>query len=137
MRYEHEAVVEPIEAGAAGGAAGWARGADGRAGALHGADRGAYLCVQRGGECDSFAVSVYCAAADGEPQGLSFAGDGGRGGDMMKSFLPSGQDFVMRNMQLLAHPQQGDADLFAGDAADYFDRSVSAAGGGAESMCGA
>ena len=28
-------------------------------------DRGAYVCVQRGGECDSFAVSVYCAAADG------------------------------------------------------------------------
>jgi membrane protein len=28
-------------------------------------------------------------------------------GDMMKSFLPVGQDFVMRNMQLLAHPQKG------------------------------
>ena len=27
--------------------------------------------------------------------------------DMMKSFLPLGQDFVMRNMQLLAHPQKG------------------------------
>src|SRR3984893_12692876 len=27
-------------------------------------------------------------------------------GDMMKSFLPVGQDFVMRNMQLLAHPQK-------------------------------
>jgi membrane protein len=27
--------------------------------------------------------------------------------DMMKSFLPVGQDFVMRNMQLLAHPQKG------------------------------
>jgi len=28
-------------------------------------------------------------------------------GDMMKSFLPVGQDFIMRNMQLLAHPQKG------------------------------
>src|ERR1700679_4228038 len=28
-------------------------------------------------------------------------------GDMMKSFLPTGQEFVMRNMQLLAHPRQG------------------------------
>jgi YihY family inner membrane protein len=28
-------------------------------------------------------------------------------GDMMKNFLPVGQDFVMRNMQLLAHPQKG------------------------------
>ncbi len=27
--------------------------------------------------------------------------------DMMKSFLPLGQDFVMRNMQLLAHPRKG------------------------------
>jgi membrane protein len=27
-------------------------------------------------------------------------------GDMMKSFLPTGQDFVMRNMQLLAHPHE-------------------------------
>ena len=28
-------------------------------------------------------------------------------GDLMKSFLPTGQDFVMRNMQLLAHPRGG------------------------------
>ena len=28
-------------------------------------------------------------------------------GDMMKSFLPVGQDFVIRNMQLLAHPHKG------------------------------
>ena len=28
-------------------------------------------------------------------------------GDMMKSFLPTGQEFVMRNMQLLAHPRKG------------------------------
>jgi membrane protein len=28
-------------------------------------------------------------------------------GEMMKSFLPTGQDFVMRNMQLLAHPHKG------------------------------
>ncbi len=28
-------------------------------------------------------------------------------GDMMKNFLPTGQDFVMRNMQLLAHPRKG------------------------------
>jgi membrane protein len=28
-------------------------------------------------------------------------------GDMMHSFLPVGQDFIMRNMQLLAHPQKG------------------------------
>jgi membrane protein len=28
-------------------------------------------------------------------------------GDMMKNFLPTGQEFVMRNMQLLAHPRQG------------------------------
>ena len=28
-------------------------------------------------------------------------------GDLMKSFLPTGQDFVMRNMQLLAHPRSG------------------------------
>ena len=27
--------------------------------------------------------------------------------DMMRSFLPTGQDFVMRNMQLLAHPHKG------------------------------
>ena len=27
--------------------------------------------------------------------------------DLMKSFLPTGQDFVMRNMQLLAHPRKG------------------------------
>lgn len=27
-------------------------------------------------------------------------------GEMMKSFLPTGQDFVMRNMQLLAHPHK-------------------------------
>ncbi len=27
--------------------------------------------------------------------------------DMMKSFLPVGQDFVMRNMQVLAHPRHG------------------------------
>ncbi len=27
-------------------------------------------------------------------------------GEMMKSFLPTGQDFVMRNMQLLAHPHE-------------------------------
>ena len=29
--------------------------------------------------------------------------------DMMKSFLPVGQDFVMRNMQLLTHPKKGTA----------------------------
>ncbi len=28
-------------------------------------------------------------------------------GDMMRSFLPTGQDFVMRNMQMLAHPRKG------------------------------
>src|SRR3984885_6389474 len=28
-------------------------------------------------------------------------------GDMVKTFLPVGQDFVMRNMQLLAHPHKG------------------------------
>jgi len=28
-------------------------------------------------------------------------------GDMMRSFLPVGQDFIIRNMQLLAHPRQG------------------------------
>lgn len=28
-------------------------------------------------------------------------------GDLMKSFLPTGQEFVMRNMQLLAHPRSG------------------------------
>ena len=33
--------------------------------------------------------------------------------DMMKSFLPTGQDFVMRNMQLLAHPRKG-AQIFSG-----------------------
>ena len=27
--------------------------------------------------------------------------------EVMKSFLPTGQDFVMRNMQLLAHPRKG------------------------------
>ncbi len=27
--------------------------------------------------------------------------------DMMRSFLPTGQDFVIRNMQVLAHPQKG------------------------------
>ena len=27
--------------------------------------------------------------------------------DLMKSFLPTGQDFVMRNMQSLAHPHKG------------------------------
>jgi membrane protein len=27
--------------------------------------------------------------------------------DLMRSFLPTGQDFVIRNMQLLAHPQKG------------------------------
>lgn len=27
-------------------------------------------------------------------------------GAMMRSFLPTGQDFVMRNMQLLAHPHE-------------------------------
>lgn len=27
--------------------------------------------------------------------------------DLMRSFLPTGQDFVMRNMQLLAHPRKG------------------------------
>ncbi len=44
--------------------------------------------------------------------------------DLMRSFLPTGQEFVMRNMQVLAHPQEGDADFFAGDAAGYFDGSV-------------
>jgi YihY family inner membrane protein len=28
-------------------------------------------------------------------------------GDMMRSFLPVGQDFIIRNMQLLAHPRKG------------------------------
>lgn len=28
-------------------------------------------------------------------------------GDLLKSFLPTGQDFVMRNMQLLVHPRSG------------------------------
>src|SRR3984893_12733779 len=28
-------------------------------------------------------------------------------GDMVKTFLPVGQDFVVRNMQLLAHPHKG------------------------------
>jgi membrane protein len=28
-------------------------------------------------------------------------------GDLMRGFLPVGQDFVMRNMQLLAHPRKG------------------------------
>jgi membrane protein len=28
-------------------------------------------------------------------------------GDMVKTFLPVGQDFVMRNMQLLSHPHKG------------------------------
>lgn len=28
-------------------------------------------------------------------------------GEMMKSFLPTGQDFIIRNMQLLAHPKPG------------------------------
>ena len=27
--------------------------------------------------------------------------------DMMKTFLPTGQDFVMRNMEVLAHPRKG------------------------------
>jgi len=31
----------------------------------------------------------------------------GVAGEMMHYFLPTGQDFVMRNMQLLAHPQKG------------------------------
>jgi len=28
-------------------------------------------------------------------------------GDMMRSFLPVGQDFIIRNMQILAHPKKG------------------------------
>jgi membrane protein len=28
-------------------------------------------------------------------------------GDMMRSFLPVGQDFIIRNMQILAHPRKG------------------------------
>jgi membrane protein len=28
-------------------------------------------------------------------------------GDLMRGFLPVGQDFVMRNMELLAHPRKG------------------------------
>lgn len=32
--------------------------------------------------------------------------------DMMRGFLPTGQDFVMRNMQLLVHPRKG-AQLFS------------------------
>jgi len=28
-------------------------------------------------------------------------------GDLLKSFLPTGQEFVMRNMQLLVHPRKG------------------------------
>lgn len=28
-------------------------------------------------------------------------------GEMMKNFLPTGQDFVMRNMEVLAHPRKG------------------------------
>ncbi|MBB5056130.1 YihY family inner membrane protein [Granulicella aggregans] len=28
-------------------------------------------------------------------------------GDMMRSFLPVGQDFIVRNMQILAHPRKG------------------------------
>lgn len=32
--------------------------------------------------------------------------------DMMRGFLPTGQDFVMRNMQLLAHPRKG-AQIFS------------------------
>jgi membrane protein len=28
-------------------------------------------------------------------------------GEMMRSFLPVGQDFIMRNMQMLAHPRKG------------------------------
>ncbi len=34
-------------------------------------------------------------------------------GQLMHSFLPTGQDFVMRNMALLAHPRKG-AQLFSG-----------------------
>jgi len=33
-------------------------------------------------------------------------------GEMMRNFLPTGQDFVMRNMQLLAHPREG-AQIFS------------------------
>ena len=33
-------------------------------------------------------------------------------GDVMRHFLPTGQDFVMRNMQLLAHPHKG-AQIFS------------------------
>lgn len=33
-------------------------------------------------------------------------------GQLMHSFLPTGQDFVMRNMALLAHPRKG-AQLFS------------------------
>ena len=32
--------------------------------------------------------------------------------DMMRGFLPTGQDFVLRNMQLLAHPRKG-AQIFS------------------------
>ena len=57
-------------------------------------------------------------------------------GDMMKSFLPVGQDFVMRNMQVLAHPQKG-TQIFSLVMLLITSTGVfSAAGGGAEQCLG-
>ena len=57
-------------------------------------------------------------------------------GDMMKNLLPVGQEFVMRNMQLLTHPHKGTQSLLGGHAAHHFHRRVSAVGGGAERRLG-
>ena len=46
-------------------------------------------------------------------------------GDMMKNLLPVGQEFVMRNMQLLAHPHKGTQFFSAGHVADHLNRRVS------------
>ena len=56
--------------------------------------------------------------------------------DMMRNFLPTGQDFVIRNMQVLAHPKKGTQLVLAGDAVDYIDGCVSATGSGAERRLG-
>ena len=56
-------------------------------------------------------------------------------GDMMTNFLPTNQDFVMRNMRALAHRMRGRG-VLARHAADHDDGRISPAGSRAEQRVG-
>ena len=104
----------------------------GFAGAVSEPDGSTYLCVQRGGQLDSFVVSFHRDDVHGFAGCVSFAGDDGDGGEHGEIFSAGAPEFRDPEYGAAGASAGAGAGYLAGDAADFILQRVFAAGSGVE-----